>query len=325
MTEMRAAPAEGRLAREAATGAAPGAGSSGARPSAAPGEGTTGRAHPFARPAARVARALVTALPGLALLAFWEWASGRLIREVYVSRPSAIAARLWTLLASGEILPDLAVTARELVLGYVIGVACGVAGGYALARAPRLAAVLEPYVMAFYGIPKIALAPLFVIWFGIGAGSKVALSATMVFFLVFYNVYAGIRAVDPELVNLARVMGARERQLGRHVFLPAAAPHVLLGMRMAIPYAVIGVVVGEFTSALHGLGLFIHEASNTYDPAGVFAGIAILLAFVAGAGWLAGRLERRLLRWRPTGHAGAGHSGDWSMGNWGMQRRTEGP
>lgn len=245
-------------------------------------------------------RAVLPALPGLILLAFWEWASGRLIREIYVSRPSAIAVRLYELFASGEIWPHLATTAQELALGYVIGVAAGVVGGYALGRSPRLARIFEPYVLAFYGIPKIALAPLFIIWFGIGIGSKVALAATMVFFLVFFNVYMGVRNVDRELVNLAAIMGANERQLTRHVYLPAAAPFVIMGMRMAIPYSVIGVIVGEFTSSVQGLGLFIHQASSTYDPAGVFAGIAILLAFVVAANALASRLERRLLRWRPV-------------------------
>jgi NitT/TauT family transport system permease protein len=249
-------------------------------------------------------RGLVTLLPGIALLAFWQWASGRLIKEIYVSKPTAVAARLYELFASGEIYPHLWTTGQELVLGYVIGVAGGILGGYALGRSPRLATVFEPYVMAFYGIPKIALAPLFIIWFGIGIGSKVALAAIMVFFLVFYNVYTGVRDVDRELVNLTLVMGANQRQLTTHVYFPAAAPYVLLGMRMAVPYSVIGVIVGEFTSSIQGLGLFIHEASSTYDPAGVFAGIVILLAFVIVANFLAGRLERRLLRWKtPMGHA----------------------
>ena len=149
--------------------------------------------------------------------------------------------------------------------------------------------------MAFYGVPKIALALLFVIWFGIGIWSKVVLAATMVFFLVFYNVYAGVRGVDRELVALSRVMGANERQLGRHVYLPAAMPFIVLGLR--------GVIVGEFTFSIKGLGLFIHYASDTYDPAGVFAGIAILLAFISAAGLVADRIERRLLRWRPPLHA----------------------
>ena len=253
--------------------------------------------------AARLTHGLLALLPGLAFLISWQWASGRLIKEIYVSKPTAIAARLYEIFASGEIYPHLWTTGQELVLGYVIGVTGGVVGGYALGRSPRLAKIFEPYVMAFYGVPKIALAPLFIIWFGIGMWSKVALASIMVFFLVFYNVFAGVRSVDRELVNLTLVMGANQRQLTYHVFLPAAAPFVMLGMRMAIPYSVIGVIVGEFTSSTQGLGLFIHEASSTYDPAGVFAGIVILLAFVMVAGALAGRLERRLLRWRaPSGH-----------------------
>jgi NitT/TauT family transport system permease protein len=254
--------------------------------------------------AGKAGRGLVTLLPGIAILAFWQWASGHLIKEIYVSKPTSVAARLYELFASGEIYPHLWTTGEELVLGYVIGVASGILAGYALGRSPRLAVIFEPYVMAFYGIPKIALAPLFIIWFGIGIGSKVALASIMVFFLVFYNVYTGVRSVDRELVNLTLVMGANQRQLTYHVYFPAAAPYVLLGMRMAVPYSVIGVIVGEFTSSVQGLGLFIHEASSTYDPAGVFAGIVILLAFVVALNFLAGRLEARLLRWKtPTAYA----------------------
>jgi len=247
-------------------------------------------------------RALLLAAPGVVMLCSWQFASGRLVREAYISKPTDIARRLYELFATGEIWPSLKVTGQELVLSYVIGVASGLLIGYALGRSPRVARIVEPYVMAFYGIPKIALAPLFIIWFGIGIWSKIALASIMVFFLVFYNVFSGVRGVDQELVNLTRVMGANERQLTRHVYLPAAAPYVMLGMRMAIPYSVIGVIVGEFTSSIQGLGLFIHEASATYDPAGVFAGITILLVFVIAANLLANRLERRLLRWRtPSG------------------------
>jgi NitT/TauT family transport system permease protein len=249
--------------------------------------------------AALLARRLLPLLPGVALLLFWEWASGRLIRTLYVSKPSAIAARLWEVFASGEIYPHLVTTGQELVAGYLVGLASGVVLGYALGRSPSASRVFEPYILAFYGIPKVALAPLFIIWFGIGMGSKIALAGIMVFFLVFYNVYMGVRQVDRGLVDLARVMGASERHLTRHVYLPATAPFVIMGMRLAIPYAVIGVIVGEFTSSLQGLGLFINQATSTYDPAGVFAGIAILLAFVATANAVAARLERRALRWRP--------------------------
>jgi sulfonate transport system permease protein len=244
-------------------------------------------------------RALLLIAPGVLMLGGWQFASGRLIREAYVSKPTDIAKRLYELFTTGEIWPSLKVTGEELVLSYVIGVALGLLLGYGLGRAPRLARVIEPYVMAFYGIPKIALAPLFIIWFGIGIWSKVVLAGTMVFFLVFYNVYAGVRSIDREIVNLALVLGANEQQLGRHIYLPAAAPFLLMGMRMAIPYAVIGVIVGEFASSVAGLGLFINYASSTYDPASVFAGIFILLAFVMIMNALASRLERRLLRWRP--------------------------
>jgi NitT/TauT family transport system permease protein len=238
-------------------------------------------------------------LPGVVFLLFWQWASGRLVREAYVSRPTEVAARLIELFASGSIWPNLTVTAEELVIGYGLGAGCGVVCGYVLGRKPRLARVVEPYLMAFYGIPKIALAPLLVIWFGIGLWSKVVLAATLVFFLMFYSVFAAVRSVDRELVNLALVMGAREDQLGRHVYLPAAMPAIMLGLRMAIPYAVIGVIAGEFVSSLHGLGLYISYASSTYDPAGVFAGIAILLLFVVAANAVAARIEHRVLRWRP--------------------------
>ncbi len=245
-----------------------------------------------------IMRGAIALLPGIVLLALWQWASGRLIKEIYISKPTDVAHRLYELFGSKEIYPHLLTTGQELVLSYVIGVSAGILAGYGLGRSPRLAKIFEPYVMAFYGIPKIALAPLFIIWFGIGIWSKVAIAAIMVFFLVFYNVYTGVRSVDRELVNLTLVMGANQRQLTYHVYLPATSPYVLLGMRMAIPYAVIGVIVGEFTSSMKGLGLFINQASANYDPAGVFAGIVILLTFVVAANYLAGRLERRFLRWK---------------------------
>jgi NitT/TauT family transport system permease protein len=138
----------------------------------------------------RLAHIPLRLAPGLVLLVLWEWASGRLIREAYVSKPTAVGARLIELFRTGEIWPNLATTAQELAAGYVLGAGAGVLCGYLLGRRPRLAAVVEPYLMAFYGIPKIALAPLLIIWFGIGVGSKIALAATMVFFLVFYTVFA---------------------------------------------------------------------------------------------------------------------------------------
>jgi len=203
-------------------------------------------------------------------------------------------------LASGEIWGDLRVSAVEFLLGYVGAAIVGIVIGLVMGWSRRAQYLLGPFVDALNAVPRVTLLPLIIIWFGIGIWSKVVLAGTMVFFLVFYNVYAGVRAVDQEVVNLALVLGANERQLGRHIYLPAAAPYLLMGMRMAIPYAVIGVIVGEFTSSVAGLGLFINYASSTYDPASVFAGIFILLAFVMVMNALASRLERRLLRWQPS-------------------------
>ncbi|MBA2530466.1 MAG: ABC transporter permease [Euzebyales bacterium] len=238
-------------------------------------------------------------VPAIVTLAGWEWASGRLIREIYVSRPTAVLQRLVEVFGSGEIVPHLRTTGLEIALGYGIGFVTGAIVGYVLGRSRGLARVFEPYVMAFYGIPKIAFAPLFIIWFGIGIGSKVALSAIMVFFLVFFNVYVGVRSVDRDLVNVAAVMGASQRQLTRYIYLPATMPFITMGARAALPYSVIGVIVGEFTSATSGLGLFMYTASVTFDPAGVFTGVVILLIFILAANALLGRAESHLLRWQP--------------------------
>jgi NitT/TauT family transport system permease protein len=248
---------------------------------------------------------LLSIVPGVVLVIAWELASGRLIRETYVSSPVAVVTRLYELFSTGAILPDLATTGIELLLGYLIGVTLGTICGYVLGRSPALARIFEPYLLAFYGVPKIAFAPLFIIWFGIGISSKVALSAIMVFFLVFYNVFVGVRSVSREFVDVARVMGADQRQLTRYVYFPATTPFIMLGLRAALPYAVIGVIVGEFTAATSGLGLYMYEGSVTFDPAAVFAGVVILLAFVLSMGSLLGLLERKLLKWQADTGKGA--------------------
>lgn len=234
---------------------------------------------------------------GLVVLVGWE-AVVRVARipPVLLPGPTDIAAAFPRII--GDLSYHALATGTEAAIAFLISAVLGALIAAALSSSTIAFEAVYPHLVLFQVIPKIALAPLFIIWFGIGMWSKVALAATMVFFLVFYNVYSGVRAVDRDLVDLARVMGANERQLTRHVYLPAASPFIILGMRMAIPYSVIGVIVGEFTSSMEGLGLFIHEASATYDPAGVFAGITILLAFIIVANIGAGALERRVLNWR---------------------------
>lgn len=241
---------------------------------------------------------LLPIAPGVVLVLAWQFASGRLVRETYISSPVAVVERLYELFSTGAILPDLRTTGTELLLGYLIGVTAGTVCGYVLGRSRGLARIFEPYLLAFYGVPKIAFAPLFIIWFGIGISSKVALSAIMVFFLVFYNVFVGVRSVSHEYIDVARVMGADQRQLTRYVYLPATTPFIMLGLRAGLPYAVIGVIVGEFTSATSGLGLYMYRGSVTFDPAAVFSGVVILLVFVLTMGSLLGLLERKLLKWQ---------------------------
>ena len=249
----------------------------------------------------KAVHALTLLLPGIVILIFWQWAAGRLIKEIYVSKPTAVAERLYELFSSGEIYPHLWTTGQELVLGYVIGVTGGILAGYALGRSPRLASIFEPYVMAFYGIPKIALAPLFILWFGVGLTSKVVLATFVVFFLVFYNTYAGVLAVEQELVDVLRLMGGSRWQIVRKVILPSALIWIFTGMKSSVPYALIGAVVGEMMASNKGLGYLIQAAAGQYDTGGVFAALFVLMIIATGLHELLKQSERLMLRWREEG------------------------
>lgn len=249
------------------------------------------------RQGGRLVRRTLPILPGIVALALWQLLSGTIIPSLYISTPWNVADRLYQLFSSGTILGDLGTTGEEFIFGYAIGSVVGALVGYMLGRSATAARALEPYIMALYGVPMITLAPLFIIWFGIGIWSKVTICAIMVYFVVFFNVYSGVRNVDPELVNVARILGAKGNSLTRHVYLYATIPFLFLGLQAALPFGVIGVIVGEFISAFSGLGLYMDEASTTFDPAGVFAGIVILVLFILLAKAGLGVLERRALRW----------------------------
>lgn len=243
--------------------------------------------------------AVLRLLPLTLLLALWQLGAGALFDEFYVSKPSIIVVRLYRALASGAIWPDIRVTVTEVILGYVIGAALGVFLGYFLALREGILNVFEPYLVTLQGIPKTAIAPLFIIWLGIGIWSKVAVSTSMVFFLVFYNTLLGMRMVNEEFVNLARIMGASETDVTRRVILPSIFPYVLTGLRTGLPYSIIGVIVGEFIAARAGIGAYILRATAQFDPAGTFVGVILLLALVLIGNSLVGRAESRLLKWRP--------------------------
>jgi len=239
-------------------------------------------------------------LPGLLTIILWELAAWHWpIVAKLVSQPSDIALGVVDVVRSGSIWPHLQATLTEMAVGYVIGAVTGVVLGLLFGRIKLLGDIFNPYITLFNGIPKVALAPVFVIWFGIGLMSKIAIILTMVFFVVFINTFAGLRSVNEEYVSIVRIMGASSLQVIREVFLPATVPYILVGLRAGIPFAVIGAVVGEFIAATKGLGYFINYHQGTFDTTGIFVGVTILALLVVVLDWLLSIVERRLLKWRP--------------------------
>src|SRR5262249_37622650 len=198
----------------------------------------------------------------------------------YFSRPSIVAAKLYELLSQSTIYRHISVTLSEIAIGYILGAGFGLSLGFILGRSQFLSSALQPYIIGLYSIPKIALAPVFIVWLGLGIASKVAVVFLASFFLVFFKACSGLLSISEELVRLARLMGVSWPQTVGRVLLPAAAPQIFLGLRTAVPYAVIGAVIGEYIGSNEGLGYFILYASQTYDPPARFAGVILLVAIV---------------------------------------------
>jgi sulfonate transport system permease protein len=190
-------------------------------------------------------------------------------------------------------------TFTEAMLSFVIGSILGVLVGFALAGVPILARLLEPYIRIANALPRVVLAPIFLLWFGLGIWSKVALGVTVVFFVVFFNTYRGVRDVDAALVNNARMLGASEAQLVRYVLVPSALTWIFSSLHISIGMAIIAVVVGEYLGASRGIGYVIAQAEGVFDTTGVFAGMTVLAAGVLLVGGVVSRVERTLLRWKP--------------------------
>jgi NitT/TauT family transport system permease protein len=244
-------------------------------------------------------------LLGLALVGLWQaGATVGVLDRFFFSRPSDIAGRVWELFARGGIWTHLGVTLAEALLSFVIGGFAGVLGGFLLARRPLVSAVLDPYIRVANSLPRVVLAPIFLLWFGLGIWSKVALGVTVVFFIVFFNTYQGVKDVDPVLLNNVRMLGANERQLTRHVLIPSALSWIFSSLHISLGFAIIAVVVGEYLGSSSGIGYMIAQSEGVFDTTGVFAGMTILAAFVLAAGALVTRLERWLLRWKPGSPAG---------------------
>src|SRR5262252_4273447 len=201
--------------------------------------------------------------------------------------------------ATGEIFRHLAITLLETALGFVIGAALGLVIGLWLALSPTASAVLDPYIKGFNSMPRVVLAPIFAVWFGLGIWSKVALGVTLVFFVVFFNVYQGVREVSPNIIASARMLGAGKGHRLRHIYLPSAMSWVFASLHNAVGLAFVGAVVGEYLGSSRGVGYLILQAEGTFDINTVFAGILVLTAFALLLDTAVGVVERRLMTWQP--------------------------
>ena len=220
--------------------------------------------------------------------------------QFFFSNPIDVIARVWKEFASGEIWRHLWITLVETILAFLFGAGGGILFGFLFARRELLAAVFDPYIKAANALPRVVLAPIFALWFGLGIWSKVALGFTLVFFIVFFNVYQGVREVSPVVLANARMLGMNERQLLRHVYWPAALTWMFSSLHTSVGFALVGAVVGEYLGSSAGLGYKIHEAESVFDVTGVFAGMVILSIFVILIDAVVTAIENRLLVWRPA-------------------------
>ncbi|MGL5362023.1 MAG: ABC transporter permease [Bosea sp. (in: a-proteobacteria)] len=219
--------------------------------------------------------------------------------QFFFSTPIDVLARTWKQVVGGEIWYHLGITLTETVLAFVFGAAGGILFGFTFARRQLLAAVFDPYIKAANALPRVVLAPIFALWFGLGIWSKVALGFTLVFFIVFFNVYQGVREVSQTILANARMLGMNERQLFRHVYWPSALSWMFSSLHTSVGFALVGAVVGEYLGSSAGLGYKIHEAESVFDITGVFSGMLILAVFVIIIDSLVTVVENRLLVWRP--------------------------
>jgi NitT/TauT family transport system permease protein len=246
---------------------------------------------------------VMVAVIGLALWQFFATVQifGRtLLPPFFFSTPIDVASQIADWFETGVIWRHLAITLWESILAFVIGSIGGAAVGFWFARQPLVAAVFDPYVKMANALPRVVLAPIFALWLGLGIWSKVALGFTLVFFIVFFNVYQGVKEVSVTVRDNARMLGMNERQLMRHVYFPSALSWMFSSLHTSVGFAVVGAVVGEYLGSAAGLGYLIQQAEGVFDVAGVFAGMFVLSAFVILIDFAVTLVERRLLIWRPN-------------------------
>jgi NitT/TauT family transport system permease protein len=232
------------------------------------------------------------------IIALWSLATWR-FGTYWVSSPWAVAIRFVETIASGELLRHAGYTLAEAAAGTLIGGVPAVLLPLLLRRHPVMVAILDPFMIGGYGAPKLAFAPLFIVWFGIGMESKIALVVTVVFFIVYFATLNGVRSLDPKLVQTAQIFGASERHVARSIVLPAAIPSIFAGFRIAVPYGIAAAVIAELISANRGLGYLVQNGAMNFDTTGVFVAVLMATLLVQGAISLMNAIEARLLRWRP--------------------------
>jgi NitT/TauT family transport system permease protein len=236
----------------------------------------------------------------LALLLGWWAASGTLVDSLFLSDPISVARSLYEIIADGTLWWHLQWTLVEMILGYLLGVGVGLTLAFVTMSLPWAPQILRPFMVGVFAIPKIALAPLIIVWFGIYLVPKIVLAASLVLFIVYFSTVAGISAVNPRMIEVLRVMGASRTALLTKLTLPSAMPFIFTAMRVTLPGALIGAIIGEFLSSDRGIGYLIAAASSRYDTARVFAGILSLLVFVLLLNALITRIERYTARWQPS-------------------------
>ena len=241
---------------------------------------------------------------GVSMLLVWEYAIGLVVNTRYVSSPSAVIAALVEQFESGDLARHVGATMTAAGGGYLIGIVVGLGGAFVLMASRRGYEVLEPFLLAFYSIPKIALAPLFIVWFGLALTPKILLAALMVFFIVFMNTVAGVRSVDRGLIDVARVLGAGRLTLIRTILIPAAAPSIMAAIRVTFSRAMVGAILAEFIASTAGLGYMIVRAARQFDIATVFAGVVVIAALVMLVNAAIRLIEVRLFPWASEQVAG---------------------
>jgi NitT/TauT family transport system permease protein len=219
--------------------------------------------------------------------------------KFFFGQPQEVAKRIWTWFVGGSIYLHLGVTLIETLLAFAIGTLMGLLAGLWLALSPTASTLADPYIKAMNAMPRVILAPIFAVWFGLGIASKVVFGITLVFFIVFFNVYQGVKEVSPVVLANARMLGATGKQLLRYVYLPSATSWVFSSLHTSVGLAFVGAVVGEYLGSARGVGYLIHQAEGVFDIDTVLAGILVLTLFALILDFIVTRIESRLLVWRP--------------------------